>query len=44
LADDNTWLVVGADGKSRFLLVITALEHSTTEAAGAVVLRILQLR
>jgi hypothetical protein len=44
LADDNTWLVVGADGKSRFLLVITALEHSTTEAAGAVVLRILQVR
>ncbi|HYQ18870.1 MAG TPA: hypothetical protein VEQ58_24005, partial [Polyangiaceae bacterium] len=44
LADDNTWLVVGADGKSRFLLGITTLENSTTGAAGTVVLRIQRVR
>jgi hypothetical protein len=44
LADDNTWLVVGADGTSRFLLAITRVEHPTTEAAGAVVIRIQRVR
>lgn len=44
LADDNTWLVVSADGKSRFLLGLTAIKHSTTAAAGTVVMRILKVR
>jgi hypothetical protein len=44
LAHDSTWLVVGADGKSRYLLGFMALESSTAETAGAVVMRIQQVR
>lgn len=44
LAEDNTWLVLSADGTSRFLLAVTSINHSTTEAPGTVVLRILKVR
>jgi hypothetical protein len=44
LSHDSTWLVIGADGKSRYLLGFMALESSTAEAAGAVVMRIQQVR
>lgn len=44
LPKDSTWLVVGADGKSRYLLGFTGLERSTAEAAGTVVMRIQQVR
>jgi len=43
-SQDSTWLVVGADGTSRYLLGFTALEDSTAEAAGTVVMRIQQVR
>jgi len=44
LPQDSTWLVAGADGKSRYLLGFTGLERSTAEAAGTVVMRIQQVR
>jgi hypothetical protein len=44
LAQDSNWLVVGADGQSRYLVALTGLEHSTAEAAGTVVLRVRQVR
>lgn len=44
LPQDSTWLVVGADGKSRYLLGFTGLKSSTAEAAGKVVMRIQQVR
>jgi hypothetical protein len=44
LAPDNTWLVVDADGESRFLVSIMKLERSTQGAAGTVTLRILGVR
>ncbi len=44
LPANRTWLVVGADGRSRFLVGLTGLEGSTPEAAGKVGLRIVQVR
>lgn len=44
LAEDDTWLVVGADGDSRYLIGFTGVEDASTEAAGTVVLRILRVR
>jgi hypothetical protein len=44
LVDDASWLVAGADGKSRFLVGFTRLEHSTTESPGTVVMRIVKVR
>lgn len=44
LARDNTWLVIDADGRSRFLVAITKLEGSTHDAAGTITLRILKVR
>jgi len=44
LPQDSTWLVVGADGKSRYLLGFTGLKNSTAEAARTVVMRIQQVR
>jgi len=44
LPQDSTWLVVGADGKSRYLLGFTGLKNSTAQAAGTVVMRIQQVR
>jgi len=44
LPQDSTWLVVGADGQSRYLLGFTALKSSTADAAGTVVMRIQQVR
>lgn len=43
LPQDSTWLVVGTDGKSRYLLGFTGLKNSTAEAAGTVVMRIQQV-
>lgn len=43
-AQDATWLVSGADGRSRYLLAFSPLEDSSTEAAGTVVMRIQQVR
>jgi hypothetical protein len=43
-ARDATWLVAGADGKSRYLLAFSALEDSSPEAAGTVVMRIERVR
>jgi hypothetical protein len=44
LPPDSTWLVVGADGTSRYLLGFTRLESSTAEAAGTVVMRVQRVR
>lgn len=44
LPEDSTWLVVGADGMSRFLIAFTGLQGSTADAAGTVVLRIQRVR
>jgi hypothetical protein len=44
LPQDSTWLVVGTDAKSRYLLGFTGLKNSTAEAAGTVVMRIQQVR
>jgi hypothetical protein len=44
LPQGSTWLVVGADGKSRYLIGFTGLEDSTADAAGKVVMRIQQVR
>lgn len=44
LAKDDTWLVVGADGTSRFLVGFVGLENSTAERPGQVVMRIVKVR
>lgn len=44
LVNDASWLVAGADGKSRFLVGFTGLKHSTTESPGTVVMRIVKVR
>lgn len=44
LAANDTWLVVGADGKSRFLVAPTRLERATSAAPGRVVLRVVRVR
>jgi hypothetical protein len=44
LVFDASWLVAGADGKSRFLVGFTGLKNSTTESPGSVVMRIVKVR
>jgi hypothetical protein len=44
LAEDDTWLVAGADGASRFLVALTALQGVTGASPGKVIMRIQKLR